>query len=242
MTGVWQWLMTPLSGAPTHLVEPLVYWHARLMVLGWGILLPAGALVARYFKVLPTQNWPKNLDNKWWWHAHRLLQWSGIGLATVGLYALWHQEPGRTDLARWHGWAGWALLSLGWMQILSGWLRGSKGGPTSEQLRGDHYDMTTRRVWFERLHKGLGWLCVLSAILVITTGMQLVDVPRWMPVVLAIWWLGLAALAWRWQTKGRCVDTYQAIWGPAPDLPGNRRPPIGWGIRRPLDTHHHGKS
>ena len=33
-------------------------------------------------------------------------------------------------------------------QVLGGYLRGSKGGPTDHRLRGDHYDMTARRVWF----------------------------------------------------------------------------------------------
>jgi hypothetical protein len=37
------------------------------------------------------------------------------------------------------------------------------------------------------------------------------------------------------QRAGRCIDTYQAIWGLDPDLPGNRRRPIGFGIvRRPI--------
>ncbi len=34
------------------------------------------------------------------------------------------------------------------------------------------------------------------------------------------------------QRAGRCIDTYQAIWGLDPSLPGNRRRPIGLGIVR----------
>lgn len=241
MSMLWQWLATPLSGSATHGVEPWLYWHARWMVLAWGILLPLGALVARYFKVLPTQNWPTNLDNTGWWHAHRSLQWLGMVLASLGLYFVWDREVGTVGLAKWHAWAGWMLLGMGGLQVLGGILRGSKGGPTSLQLRGDHYDMTTYRVWFEHIHKGMGWLSVFLAIVVIGLGMLLADVPRWMPMVMVIWWAGLLALAWRWQTKGRCIDTYQAIWGPDPRHPGNRVPPIGWGIRRPLNTQHHGK-
>ena len=52
------WLMSPLSGASEHSIQPWAYWHARWMVLGWGALLPAGVLVARYFKVAPRQKWP----------------------------------------------------------------------------------------------------------------------------------------------------------------------------------------
>jgi hypothetical protein len=135
-------------------------------------------------------------------------------------------------------------VSLGWAQVAAGWWRGSKGGPTSAQLRGDHYDMTPHRIWFERLHKSLGWLAVLCAMLVTVLGLFVADAPRWMPVVMGTWWLALAAAAWHWQRQGRCVDTYQAIWGPDAQHPGNARRPIGWGVRRPLrptpTSQHHG--
>ena len=37
------WLAAPLSGATTHVIEAAVAWHARLMVLAWGVLLAAGS-------------------------------------------------------------------------------------------------------------------------------------------------------------------------------------------------------
>jgi hypothetical protein len=73
---------------------------------------------------------------------------------------------------------------------------------------------------------------VLLAVLVIALGLVAADAPRWMALALAVWWLMLGALGWRWQTQGRCIDTYQAIWGPDPMHPGNRVPPLGWGVRR----------
>ena len=42
----------------------------------------------------------------------------------------------------------------------------------------------------------------------------------------------LLMVAVRLQRAGRCIDTYQAIWGPDPCHPGNSRGVIGWGIRR----------
>lgn len=114
-----------------------------------------------------------------------------------------------------------------------GTARGSKGGPTDHELRGDPYDMSPHRLRFERIHKGLGWLTVLSAMAVIALGLLVADAPRWMPWVLLAWWSALALLALRWQGQGRCIDTYQAIWGPDPVHPGNRQRPIGWGVRRP---------
>jgi hypothetical protein len=226
------WLATPLSASAQHQLEPWAYWHARLMVLGWSVLIPLGVLVARYFKVTPQQGWPQQLDNKVWWHAHRSAQWAGMLVVSIGAWLAWGHTVGGGSAARLHAWGGWALLALGWLQIASGLGRGSKGGPTDNTLRGDHYDMTPHRVRFERLHKSLGWLCVLAALVVTALGLYVADAPRWMALLLAAWWLLLAVAARQLQRKGRCVDTYQAIWGPDPQHPGNRVKPIGWGVRR----------
>ena len=231
MTAV-DWLGTPLSGSATHSIAPWAMWHARCMVLAWGVMLPLGALAARYFKVLPTQDWPHALDHKAWWNIHRVLQWAGVLVMTVGVALAWGQGSGSTAAAIWHAGAGWVLLALGWLQVVAGLVRGSKGGPTDVQMRGDHYDMTPRRLRFERIHKGLGWLAIGAALAVIGLGLMLSDAPRWMPLTLALWWTTLALAAAFWQRKGRCIDTYQAIWGPDPRHPGNQLQPVGWGVRR----------
>jgi hypothetical protein len=228
------WWFMPLSGSAEHHLAPWAMWHARCMVLAWGVLLPLGVLVARFFKVLPGQDWPQRLDQPAWWHAHRSLQWAGVAALLAGLGLAWGSGTGSSRLAQVHGWAGWAVCTLAALQIASGLARGSKGGPTADQLRGDHYDMTPWRCHFERLHKGLGWLAVLAAVAVIAAGLVLADAPRWMAGVLALWWLALVAAFVVLQRAGRCIDTYQAIWGPDAQHPGNRRRPIGWGVRRPL--------
>jgi hypothetical protein len=227
------WMMASLSGSSTHTLAPWALWHARCMVLAWGILLPVGVLVARFFKVLPGQNWPQVLDHKAWWHAHRALQWTGVGVMVLGLWLVWGQGGAAGRLAQFHTLAGWAVCGMGAFQVLGALARGSKGGPTDIKIRGDHYDMTPWRQTFERLHKGLGWLAVLAAVAVIASGLVMADAPRWMAVALVAWWLALVALFVRLQRAGRCIDTYQAIWGPAPRHPGNQRKPVGWGVRRP---------
>jgi hypothetical protein len=227
------WLMLSLSGSSSHELAPWTVWHARTMVLAWGVLLPVGVLLARYFKVWPNQRWPERLDHKAWWHGHRTLQYAGVGLMTLGAYLAWGLGARATPAAQAHAWLGWGVIAVGWLQVVMGLLRGSKGGPTDASLRGDHYDMTPYRQRFERLHKSFGWLSMGAAIIVIALGLWVADAPRWMPLVLFAWWCLLAALAWRWQRAGRCVDTYQAIWGPDPKHPGNHRQPIGWGVRRP---------
>jgi len=227
------WLASPLSGATQHTLESPVYWHGRLMVLAWGGCLPLGALVARYLKVSPRQDWPRVVDNKFWWHAHRSLQYTGVLAMSLGLWLVWRSSDAPFFSATGvHRSLGWLVLVLGWSQVVAGILRGSKGGPTSMEMAGDHYDMSRWRVGFEYLHKSLGWLAIALAIVVMTLGLVSADAPRWMLCGLLGWWaVLLAAAAWL-QRRGCCIDTYQAIWGTDPALPGLQRKPIGWGVRR----------
>jgi len=120
-------------------------------------------------------------------------------------------------------------------------LRSNKGVPTDPRLpingelvdlHGDHYDMTLRRYWFERIHKLVGYLALLIALLAMLSGLWISDAPRWMPISLMLSWLGFILLFTRWQRQGRCLDTYQAIWGPGPDYSGNSMRVSGWGVRR----------
>ena len=228
------WLLTPLSGSGEHSIAPWAFWHARVMVVGWGILLPAGALLARFYKVTRSQNWPAELDSKVWWYGHLALQYVGVALVSVGVVLSWNQGAQVSLAAKLHAWAGWALFAAAWVQVAAGWLRGSKGGPTDSNLRGDHYDMTHRRLVFEHLHKSLGWLAVLVAVGVLISGLVLVDAPRWMLLVLGVWWLAMAGTFAVLQKRGQVVDTYQAIWGPDSIHPGNRGPLTGRGVSRRL--------
>jgi hypothetical protein len=204
------------------------------MVLAWGVCLPLGALIARYFKVMPHQDWPRVLDNKTWWHAHRALQYTGIFCMTLGLFLIYGSMGSDRLTHQAHRWAGWCVIVAAWFQMAGGIWRGSKGGPTDQQMNGDHYDMTVWRCVFERLHKSIGWLAILSAIPVTLLGLHIADAPRWMLLTLCLWWLFLAIIATQLQRKGVCIDTYQAIWGTDRSMPGMKRQPIGWGIRRHL--------
>jgi Eukaryotic cytochrome b561 len=238
---IWQWLLTPLSGASHHHIDDWVMWHARLMVAAWAVLLPLGALSARYFKVTAKQNWPQHVDNRAWWHAHRTLQYVGVFVMLIGAAMMWGRGSYAPTANALHGYLGWIVITLGALQVLAAWLRGSKGGPTEPNMRGDHYDMTRHRVWFERIHKFGGWLAVFLAIATIVLGLIIADAPRWMVVTLTLWWLLLIVAGIRLQRAGRCIDTYQAIWGPNPKHPGNHRKPTGWGVRRPLEAKQEGR-
>jgi hypothetical protein len=232
VTTLLAWLSLPMSGSATHELSVWVSWHGRAMVLAWAVLLPVGVLVARFFKVWPGQDWPRVRDNPRWWRLHLHGQLWGAALAVVGLGLIWGHAGGGTAVARAHGLMGWIVMSLAGAQVLSGLLRGSKGGPTGLALRGDHFDMTPRRKWFEVFHKSAGYLAILAAWATLALGLVTADAPRWMVLALLCWAIILIAAFAYWQSRERCMDTYQAIWGNDADLPGLQMNPIGWGIHR----------
>jgi hypothetical protein len=211
---VWAWCLLPLSGAAEHSIAPLVAWHARLMVLAWSVLIPLGVIAARFYKVAPQQDFPRVLDNKFWWTAHRTTQYTGVALAVIALLLVW---PGQGW--GWHQAVGYALLAVGLAQVLGAQLRGTKGGPTDVAkglpVRGDHFDMTRHRRIFEWWHKRLGYTCLVLTLLATALGLVLADAPRWMALVIGLWWLVLICIFISLQRRGRAIDTYTAIWGHA---------------------------
>ena len=93
--------------------------------------------------------------------------------------------------------------------------------------------MTARRVVFECLHKSLGYLALMLTMAATLTGLLAANALMWMPLLLGLFWLGLALCFVLLQGRKYNVDTHQAVWGPDPHFPGNQRKPIGWGISRP---------
>jgi MFS family permease len=236
-----RWLLTPLSGSGDHSISMAIAWHGRLMVLGMAILMPPIILVARFFKITPRQNWPRQLDNPFWFVTHQ--RWGHLcGLIVIvalafALVAAGWQTPWHST----HVALGWSVIALVFVQVIGAWLRGTHGGPVDPFTRqrrppqewpGDHFSMTRRRIAFEYIHKYAGYVLFGLTIVAILTGLVAADSPRWMPIVIGIWWLlMLGVFAWL-QHAGRCIDTYQAIWGLDPELPGNRRRPVGFGVSR----------
>ena len=92
--------------------------------------------------------------------------------------------------------------------------------------------MTKRRLVFEYTHKFAGYVALALAMAAILSGLWQVNGPNWMWLTLCIWWALLLFIAFTLQRKGMAWDTYQAIWGPDPNLPGNKRKPIGLGVKR----------
>lgn len=257
LDAVLHFLNQPIGGAAHHVIEDAHKWHARLMVLGWGVLIPTGIVVARYFKVLRRQDWPRQLDNRIWWRTHLALQISGCLLSFVAVWIAFRAPAaagsGLLPFAAVgvHETLGWSIVILGIAQILGGAVRGSKGdhvvvldravavalaravpGHRDGHRGGDHYLMTVRRCMFEYVHKMAGYVALALAGTNILLGLAISDAFVWMWLLIVGYWLVLAGASLVLQRQGRCVDTYQAIYGPDISLPGNARLPIGWGVRR----------
>ncbi|MEM8802117.1 MAG: cytochrome b561 domain-containing protein [Pseudomonadota bacterium] len=227
-----EWLLASIDPSRPHEVGFAVSWHARSMVLAWVILAPLAVVAARYFKVLPSQDWPRELDSQAWWRSHWIGQSivTGLSLFGLGLILSTARERG------FHGTLGYLLLVLMMAQVGFGIFRGSKGGPTERaddgSMHGDHYDMTRWRVAFEWTHKITGYTMLCLAVVVVGLGLWEANAPRWMWLVIFGWYVGIVLFCAYLQRRGQAVDTYQAIWGPDPKHPGNQRKPIGWGVRR----------
>jgi hypothetical protein len=215
------WLVAPIDASRPHELSEALAWHGRLMTIAWGVLVPLGVVMARYLKVTPRQDWPRQLDNRFWWRSHLGCQYSSGVLMLVGLLVvLSAARPGASWL---HSLMGYAVLAFGAVQFVAGWLRGSKGGPTEPEMRGDHYDMTPRRIAFERIHKTVGYLALLLSAATILTGLWTANAPHWMWLAIILWWSALFVVALRLQSLGRHISSYHAIWGPDPAHPGNRK-------------------
>ena len=218
------WLFAPIDAGRIHDVGFYLSWHARLMVFAWAFCIPLGIIAARFFKIWPGQDWPQTLDNKTWWHLHRTLQYSACALTTVAL-GLILMAPREHVLPGLHRGFGWTLLALVSAQIVGAILRGTKGGPTAlhrdGSLRGDHYDRTLRRRAFEAVHKAMGYSALLLSVGTIVSGLWQSNAPRWMWIVLGLWWSFIAVLYVVLQMRGFAMSSYHAIWGTDENLPGN---------------------
>jgi len=141
--------------------------HGGLMGVGWGIILPFGAFIARYTKpVGPFNVWPARADPKaWqvWFIIHFIFQHVGLIIVSVGIgYAA---QIG-TNTFKAHRALGGTIMTLGYAQFISGWLRPHK----------EPGSITFLRVVFEYIHKNLGRFAVIMAVAQIQMGMDILPV------------------------------------------------------------------
>lgn len=211
-----------------------IHWnlHAWLMFASWFVLVPFGIIAIRFFKSKPKPSGlPRGvskLDPLFiWWGMHIWSLYSAIGLSLLGLAIAVYVSGGFSGSV--HAWLGAATVLFGALQIVAAWNRGTHGGQNHANSdpddpstwRGDHYDMTPKRRWFEAYHKTGGYFAVLLAIGAVASGLM----QFWMPLIaffLAFILLGGFALVVVLEVKGNRQDTYKAVFGSHQDHPGNK--------------------
>lgn len=211
-----------------------IHWdyHALLMTGVWFVLVPIAVLVLRFFKAKPTTNGiekgTRNLDPKLiCWTVHFYVLYPAIGISLIGMTVAVVVSSGFSGSA--HAMFGIATMFFGCMQVVSGWLRGTHGGERGADSkpgdpstwRGDHYDMTPRRRWFEAYHKTAGYFTIALALGAVSSGLML----YWMPALataLAVIFIGVLVLSVFLEGKGYRQDTYRSVYGKHPDHPYNK--------------------
>lgn len=82
--------MHTLSTHPLFFINFILQVHGVLNIIGWGTLLPIGAIIARFFRKFPFQS------EVWWFHTHVGCQFAGFAIGGVGWgIGLWlaHSSP-----------------------------------------------------------------------------------------------------------------------------------------------------
>lgn len=235
------WSSALIDRVFSHGIGAGIVWHGALMLAAWLVLMPAALLVARFYKITPGQDWPRRLDNPFWFVNHRRLGHAIGILGTLAVFCIGWINNNWVAWPTWHAMAGWVLFALGWFQIIGAWCRGTHGGPVDPFTRqprppaqwpGDHFSLTRRRIFFEYSHKIAGYALLPVLLWQVGSGLADADAPAWLWGVVGLW-IALLVGVFAWlQAAGRCIDTYQAIWGLDDSLPGYRRRPIGWGVTR----------
>ena len=128
-----------------------------------------------------------------------------------------------------HSLFGILTIGFGCLQIVLSWLRGTHGGKyynvavldDPATWRGDHYDMTPRRRFFEAFHKTAGYFAGFFAVGAVASGLMQFRMPVLTVVSVAVV-LIIAALCIWFEHTGRRYDTYRSVFGYDPDHPHNK--------------------
>ena len=128
-----------------------------------------------------------------------------------------------------HSIFGITTITLGCLQVVSGWFRGKHGGRNyfkavpddPSTWRGDHYDMTPRRRKFEAYHKTAGYFLFFFASGAVASGLMQYPMPMLTGVILTTALVALV-LCIVLEHKGLRYDGYRVAFGNDPDYPHNK--------------------
>ena len=212
-----------------------IHWnyHALLMTIVWLVLVPAGVFAVRFCKPKPSEygiaKGTAKLDPKLrWWSVHYVVLYTSMALSMGGIALAVFVSGGFSGSL--HGALGIGVFLFGALQLASAWCRGTHGGKYGAHSdpvdpatwRGDHFDMTPRRRWFEAYHKSAGYFSLALAFCAIASGLSQYPMPA-LAIGAAVLLLAILALWVIFEGKGYRQDTYQSVYGDRADHPYNRR-------------------
>ncbi|RUV63624.1 MAG: hypothetical protein EOS23_03575 [Mesorhizobium sp.] len=205
--------------------------HAWLMFAIWIVFIPAVVALTRFGKPPPSvsgipKGSPMFSRKLLWFTVHRVGLFVLIAASLVGGLIAVAAAGGVGNTL--HGVFGIGTLILGVLQIVSARWRGSHGGRdpvqgTSDPVftRGDHYDMSPRRRWFEAYHKTVGYFAMVSAIGAVATGLS----QYWITSIaitlglVVVFWVVIAVVL---EAIGFRHDTYLSNFGTGAHHPFNK--------------------
>merc|ERR1712013_147939 len=133
--------------------------HGALMLIGWGVLLPSGVIVAKLFRHRPGGLWFK---------IHRTCQTLGLVCVIAGFaIALSNFDvfSAKSGLSYIHGSLGATVMSMGMFQPLNAFIR-----PHPNQ---EGKELNIKRTIWEIIHKGTGYGAIFLAVVTISIGTTL---------------------------------------------------------------------
>lgn len=158
----------------------LLHLHGVIMYLAWGLLLPFGVMIGRYYR----WSWPV------WFFVHIFCQVFGTLLTVCGFIIVFlvSSEPSFP-----HGIIGIILMLTISQQFLSGiirpWLRREDGRYVDDCKEKDTFKYKWRRCW-EVYHRVSGVIAIALGFTQVTLGVFLINAP------LAVWcvWIALFSI------------------------------------------------
>ncbi|PIN25562.1 putative membrane protein [Handroanthus impetiginosus] len=129
--------------------------HGILSIVGWGTLLPVGAIVARYFKEFPRE-WTR------WYVFHMSCQITGYSLGTIGWgLGLWLGVQSKYYSFQTHRILGIFIFTFATIQMMA--------------LRLQPYDSDEYRVYWNMYHHFLGYSILTLISVNIFEGIKILD-------------------------------------------------------------------
>lgn len=183
-----------ITDAEAGTLQNLFLLHGSLMLIGWGILLPSGAIVAKF---------SKHREHAFWYKVHRIIQPFGLLVAIFGWFIALKNfsalnAKGDPGLSYPHAMCGMVTMVIGIIQPVNAILRPHK--PEESEPK------STLRIAWELLHKGLGWIAIFLAAVTIwmgTTLLPTINHQRAFQVCYAIVICGIIVLAAFFHVEGK---------------------------------------